>query len=278
MCRIETHGSYWLFQLTRAFIILSFFVLNAILWRHPMESQQYLFLEIFSFLSVVTILVSTLSFQTRFLLSTFFMLITWRLASLAQLPWMSHLYLIILIFKTLNFAVAAYNDIQAAALSDNKHHHNTRFEWQLFFIRMFIGFDLVPHFCEKLFAGNAIRMGDVHAFAQLGVHNPLMTVLVAGLCELGGALSISTGLFTRLGSFCLFIYLMVATILGHHFSLGFIWAAPGGGWEFPVMWGVLIFSFTLFGAGEFSVDYALINRYPHCPRFIYRLMGQKTLI
>ena len=276
MCRIQTHGSYWLLQITRVLIVISFIFLNSVLWSHPLSMQQIFFLELFSLLSVLVVFLSALSFQSRFLFSTFFMLVAWRLVSLAQLPWLPELYVLILLVKLTNFFIAAYNDIREASLGDKQHHHNTCFEWQLFFIRMFIGYDLVPHFCEKLFAGTVVRLGDVHAFSQLGVHHPLATVLVAGLCELGGALSISTGLFTRLGSVCLFAYLMIATVLGHHFSLGFIWASPGGGWEFPMLWGVLILSFAFFGAGEFSIDAAVLDRLRARPRWLCFLMGQRS--
>ncbi len=60
-------------------------------------------------------------------------------------------------------------------------------------------------------------------------------MLIAGIVEFAGALSIWCGILTRLGAICLAIYLMVATYLGHHFTNGFIWASPGGGWEYPVL-------------------------------------------
>ena len=121
-----------------------------------------------------------------------------------------------------------------------------------------IGFDLVPHFCEKLFAGESFRFSLVQNFQSLGLgHNSLMIVILAGFIEFFGAFSISCGFLTRLGSICLSIYIVVAAFLGHHFSLGFMWVNRGGGWEFPVLWSILILSFSLFGSFGFSLDFIL---------------------
>ncbi len=117
-----------------------------------------------------------------------------------------------------------------------------------------------------------MRADDIHAFTQLGVPHPLTMVIIAGCMELGGALSISCGFLTRLGAICFFIYLMTATFLGHHFTNGFIWALPGGGWEFPVLWGILVLSFAIFGAGEFSLDFVFKDKL-NVPAWIKHVMG-----
>jgi uncharacterized membrane protein YphA (DoxX/SURF4 family) len=46
-----------------------------------------------------------------------------------------------------------------------------------------------------------------------------------------------------------------SNIFSHHFSLGFMWVMPGGGWEFAVLWTMLIFSFAVTGAHAFSLDH-----------------------
>jgi putative oxidoreductase len=63
--------------------------------------------------------------------------------------------------------------------------------------------------------------------------------------------------------------------MGHHFSNGFIWASQGGGWEYPVLWTVLIISFAFFGAGDFSLDRSLKNRF-NIPLWIKHLMGGRS--
>ena len=174
--------------------------------------------------------------------------------------------------KILNYVTTARNDLRESKLSIAHVMHNTRYEWQLFFIRMFIGFDLVPHFCEKLFSGPAARLEDIKAFSHLGISHAFNYVIIAGIIEFAGAFAIGCGFLTRLGAICLFLYLMVASIMGKHFSMGFIWASPGGGWEYPVLWSTLIVSFALFGGSGFSLDHVIRDNM-RLPRWIRFLMG-----
>lgn len=240
----------------------------------PIGLQTTIFLFLFSVTTGVILILKRrfthyLSLRFSYLLSTFTLITAWRLASLAGIPCVPYLYLLAFICKFINFIVIAHNDITCC---DKQEHDDKCFEWQLMFIRLFVGFDLIPHFSEKLFAGPVIRVDDLNAFIHLGVPSPLAMVLIAGLMEFGGALSLSCGFFTRLGSICLFIYLIVATTLGHHFSLGFIWASAGGGWEFPVFWSTLVLSFAVFGANRFSFDGYLKERF-NLPKWVRFLMG-----
>ena len=214
-------------------------------------------------------------FTSLFLLSTFTLLISWRLSSLGEMGISRYIYLLAFILDIINYIICGYNDIQDAKTDKNNNKnikHNTKFEWQLFFVRMTIGFIFVPHFTEKLFAGSVIRADDIIAFTQLGVPNPVFFVFFAGLIELACCFSIGCGFLTRLGSFGAFVYLLVASFLGKHFTLGFIWASTGGGWEYPALWSVLIVSFTLFGANSFSLDRVLKDHFK-LPKFIRFLMG-----
>ena len=68
------------------------------------------------------------------------------------------------------------------------------------------------------------------------------------------------GLLTRLAAVCAALYFLIATQIGGHFGLGFIWASPGGGWEYPTLMMVLFLSFMVRGGGVFSLDHALLNR------------------
>lgn len=62
---------------------------------------------------------------------------------------------------------------------------------------------------------------------------------------------------TWLAGVCAALYVLIATPVGGYFGLGFIWAAPGGGWEHPVPMMALFFAFAAHGGGRFSVDAAL---------------------
>ena len=248
---------------------------------HHLTGQVVGFLLFFSGVNVILLTTNrmferAIPFRLNFLLTTFTMLIAWRLSVLAELDHVSRFYLIALILKLINFCLAAYVDIRSTKKNTeytSDKINNVCFEWQLTFVRLFIGLDLVPHFCEKLFAGAAIRAQDVQAFSGLGIASPLYFVLIAGVFEFFGSLAVSCGLMTRLGSICLCVYLVTSTYLGHHFEGGFIWASPGGGWEFPVFWTALILSFSLFGAGEFSFDALLAKKYK-LPKVVRLAMGQ----
>src|SRR5690606_2068769 len=99
--------------------------------------------------------------------------------------------------------------------------------WQLFLIRVYLGLDIIPHFAEKLFEGSAHRAEVVKAFIDLGISNPTFMVVLAGLLELAISVGFTFGLMTRVAAVGAAIYLVVSTVLGHHFTSGFIWVVPG---------------------------------------------------
>ena len=283
MHEFDRHGSKSLTIITVllswvVLVVQCYYVFSAL---YLVNVQASIFILLFSIataflLTARRINEKLLPFSLIFLLSTFTMIASWRISVLANMPVVSYIFLVMLAAKLLNYLVTAYRDIKdSRQTADKKIHHIAAFEWQLLFIRMAIGFDLVPHFCEKLFSGPAARVLDVQAFTKLGVSHAAVFVLIAGLIEFGGALSLSCGFLTRVGSIGLFVYLMVASYLGQHFSLGFIWASPGGGWEFPVLWSVLVISFAVFGSATFSVDGYLTDSYK-LPQWIKFLMGTRV--
>lgn len=229
------------------------------------------FLIGFSIVTVFLVLLEFYSYTTFFLLSTFTFIASWRLAALANDTWAEYSYLVAFILIFIQFIITAKRSLNEKNIQASANVVSI-YEWQLVFVRLYIGCDLILHFCEKLFAGPIVRQGDINAFIQLGVPHATSFVFIAGVIEFAGAFSLSCGLFTRLGSVCLFTYLMVATFLGHHFSNGFIWAEPGGGWEYPVLWSVLVLSFAIAGATTFSLDEVLQERYK-LPKAIKLLMG-----
>lgn len=239
---------------------------------HPISWQHITSLMIFTLGSILLLCLTSRSFILFYLLSTFTLIASWRLAALASFTTVTWILTLSMALKLGNYLLLARRGIITHTSLSSADHQVTRFEWQLFFIRLFIGFDLIPHFCEKLFAGPSIRANDVAAFTQLGVPHADTFVIIAGLIEFAGALSLSCGFITRLGAICLSIYMLTATYLGHHFSKGFIWASQGGGWEYPVLWTTLILSFAVFGAGDFSIDRLIKDRW-HLPRLMRLLLG-----
>lgn len=268
-----------LFMLTFLLSVLALFAQLYYSFILPLNNQQVLFLLVFGFITVVILFPYKLSkkfeFSAFYLVSTFTLIVAWRLSGLAQMNIVVYLYLFAMVLKLFSFLLLGFQDIQKtkqANLSAVAPYHLSRFEWQALFVRMLIGFILVPHFCEKLFAGAGMRMLGVKDFAMLGVPHPELFVIVAGLCELAGAFAIGCGFMTRLGSIGLSLYLVVATLLGGHQYNSFIWASVGGGWEYPFLWACLIVSFVFFGAGHFSLDYVLKRRF-NVPMWLAFLMG-----
>lgn len=274
MKQLAHNENHLLTKLITLICLVGLIITLILLFTKPVNVQQGFFLVFFSALTLLLLSLRKIAFMAMFLMSTFTLIAAWRLSALAGYTALTWIYTVAMLFKLVNYLLFAYQSIhQARNTPASAHHHQTTaFEWQLLFIRLFIGFDLIPHFCEKLFAGPAIRADDIHAFAQLGVPHPLLMVIIAGVIELAGAFAISCGFITRLGSISLAIYLMIATYLGHHFTNGFIWASPGGGWEYPVLWTALILSFSVFGAGDFSLDRSLKNAYT-LPNWLKHLMG-----
>lgn len=246
------------------FSYINFFVLLVSLcYDNKISLQQLIFLLIFAGATAVILFFRRRSNMIVFLLSTFTMVVVWRLCGLANLTLLTYLYGLNILLKLFSYLACSYKNIRAGKLY---------YEWQLFFIRLFIGLDMIPHFCEKLFAGSAIRAMDLKAFTALGVPHSFAFVILAGLIEFFAALAISSGFLTRLASSSFVIYLLVASYLGHHFANGFIWASAGGGWEYPMLLLGLFAVFATLGAGGFSIDAFLQHRFA-LPSRIRFLMG-----
>lgn len=219
----------------------------------PMQAKVFMVLALA--LSVAwTFLVTPKNFVAGFLLGLLFMLIGWRVAGQLGVRIVGYSLL-----PAIAAFVAQFFDVARADLARAAPVMRAA-EWHLAFIRMYIGFDMVPHFTEKLFAGPGPRLDDVKAFAGFGLPMPEPFVIVGGLCELGIAIGIGAGLLTRLAGACATLYFFIATVTGGHFLSGFIWVAPNGGWEYPVLMMVLYLSYSVWGGGAFSLDRVLIDR------------------
>ncbi|MEM9105214.1 MAG: DoxX family protein [Pseudomonadota bacterium] len=234
------------------------------------SSAIYFLIAFLALSSILSVVFPIPLSRLMFLLSLFPLLIGWRIAALSELD-------LIFTLCTCGFVVfiAIFVTFVAHGLNTTPRSGRpptTYATVQLAFVRMYIGLDLVPHFTEKLFAGPTVRSGDVQAFQALNVPDPLQFVLLAGVIELSAAIGIGLGLFTRLAAILTVLYLMIATIMGHHFTIGFIWATSGGGWEYPVLWSVLILSFVFGGGRWMSLD-EIISEHVRLPRWVEALMG-----
>lgn len=208
-----------------------------------------------------TLALMPINFVLGYLTGLFALLVGWRIAGIYDVGLVSYPLIGAFIAFVLQFFECVRNDLSSTRAGiDSATVRLSVAEWHVTFFRLYLGLDLVPHFTEKLFAGPGPHMDDVTAFERLGVAAPDFMVWLAGLCELGAAIGIGLGLFTRLAAIGGALYILIATILGNHFELGFIWAAAGGGWEYPVMWTVFLLSFAFAGAGRFSLDHLILQK------------------
>ncbi|HXP96111.1 MAG TPA: DoxX family protein, partial [Telmatospirillum sp.] len=124
-------------------------------------------------------------------------------------------------------------------------------------VRVTAGALLLPHGAQKLFGlfgGYGIDATGQFFAAKLGL--PASFALVAGLIEFFGGLALVIGLATRAVA-ALIAGMMAVAIFAVHLNNGLFWTS--GGFEYPLMWGLVALSFVIRGGGRFSLD-ALIGR------------------
>lgn len=124
-------------------------------------------------------------------------------------------------------------------------------------IRITAGLLLVPHGAQKLFGwfgGYGLEATGQFFASKLGL--PPSFALLAGLIEFFGGLMLAAGLLTRPVA-ALVAGVMAYAAFGVHLGNGFFWTS--GGYEYPLMWGLVALAFVFRGGGQYSVD-ALIGR------------------
>lgn len=124
-------------------------------------------------------------------------------------------------------------------------------------LRVATGLMLVPHGAQKLFGwfgGYGVEATGQFFAAKLGL--PPSLALIAGLIEFVGGLMLAVGLLTRPIA-ALVAAVMAGAILTVHLPAGYFWT--DGGYEYPLMWGLLALAFVIRGGGRTSLD-ALIGR------------------
>lgn len=126
--------------------------------------------------------------------------------------------------------------------------------------RVVAGLFLVPHGAQKLFGwfgGYGLEATGQFFASQLGFSNGYLAALGAGSVEFFAGLALALGLFTRSAAIAITVMLLVASQF--HFGAGYFWT--DGGWEYPILWAALAFSFALKGGGRFSLDQKFGIRY-----------------
>lgn len=92
--------------------------------------------------------------------------------------------------------------------------------------------------------------GTAGYFQSIGLPGALgyMTMLA----EIVGGLALILGIRTRLVAAALVPLLLGAAFFGHG-GAGFNWSNPNGGWEYPVMWSIVMAALALLGDGPYAL-------------------------
>ena len=114
-------------------------------------------------------------------------------------------------------------------------------------IRLTVGLMLIPHGWPKLMMGVGATANMALVKRGIAPAEPLAVVLIT--LETLGGLCIALGLFTRFWAAAVTIEMSV--IVYHHLPK-FGWTDRG--YEYPLMWGLIMLAIALRGGGPYSLD------------------------
>jgi putative oxidoreductase len=119
-------------------------------------------------------------------------------------------------------------------------------------VRCTAGGFLLIHGIQKL-TGNTIAGFAANSLARRGIEPSVPLAYAVFFLETVGALCIMFGLFTRLFAAAIGVQFLIIVFIAH-WAPGFPWNRPGGGWEYPAFWGLIITAIGLRGGGPYSLD------------------------
>jgi putative oxidoreductase len=117
--------------------------------------------------------------------------------------------------------------------------------WPL--IRLTAGLMILPHGIPKLQAGVAATAATALTRRGIEPAEPLAVVLI--ILETVGGLCVALGLFTRLFAAAIAIEMAV---IAYVYVPKFGWTGPG--YEYPLMWGLVMLAIAFRGGGPWSLD------------------------
>jgi putative oxidoreductase len=125
------------------------------------------------------------------------------------------------------------------------HNWAEPISWAL--IRITAGLMIIPHGWPKLMAGIASTAASTLARRGIEPAEPLAVTLI--VLETLGGLCVALGLFTRF--FAAAITIEMGVIVWIYWPK-FGWTGPG--YEYPLMWGLVMLAIALRGGGPYSLD------------------------
>jgi putative oxidoreductase len=116
-------------------------------------------------------------------------------------------------------------------------------------VRIVVGIMFLMHVQGKFHAGpNAIA---TNLMGKNGLEPAILFAYAAMFLESVGGVLLVIGLFTRFVAAALAIEMLIA-LLAVHLAKGY--AASGGGYEYVLLIGVVLFTIAMRGGGPYSVD------------------------
>jgi putative oxidoreductase len=122
-------------------------------------------------------------------------------------------------------------------------------------IRVTVGALFIPHFLAKMNAAAGVAGLAQAILAKRGIEPALPLMYLVMITESVGAACLILGLFTRIWAAAVVIECAVLAIAVH--NGGFAFTTQGGGFEFPLLWGLVAFGVFLKGGGPYSLDRAI---------------------
>jgi putative oxidoreductase len=119
-------------------------------------------------------------------------------------------------------------------------------------IRLTAGGILLVHGIVKV-TGPGVAAFAASSMARRGIEPALLFAYIIFFNETIGAVCLMLGLFTRVIAAMIAVEFFIITFFAH-FNNGFAFTSPGGGWEYPLLWGLVIFAIALRGGGPWSLD------------------------
>jgi putative oxidoreductase len=122
--------------------------------------------------------------------------------------------------------------------------------WPL--IRITAGAILFTHGWPKLMTVG-VQAFAANSLAKRGIEPSLLFAYIVIFLETAGAILLMLGLFTRPIALLLVIEFVVI-IIWAQYPNGYAWNRPGGGWEYPLFWGLINLAVFMRGGGPYSLD------------------------
>ena len=137
-------------------------------------------------------------------------------------------------------------------------------DWALTFVRIALGFIMLPHGAQKLLGwyGGPGFTPFMQALTK-GAHVPVVFAFLAIMAESFGALGVFLGCLTRIAAFGLAVDMIVgAWMINVPNGLFMNWTGQqkGEGFEFHILVVGIALALMLRGAGALSVDLAIYRR------------------